>query len=357
VQVRRISRAAADEILRLFADVPDIQRDGIGHIEVLQLYVEQISKDRISDFACSFLKSFLVDYTIDQTKTLGIPTTEVDMNIYRLGRARIEAEVVSVPVNPTDGLPILLVPKRWLRKVPWISYDDYFERVAVPDDHVPKERVAVLNFNRSNYGVVSNYVKERERVQEDCHNDPLFTQIPVRSAKRKLTIVQKLPTGKEGKADRLYEDAVGQLLASLFYPELDFAAVQSRTESGVLIRDIVFYNNLSVEFLRDIHTLYGSRQIVFELKNVRELERDHVNQLNRYLNEQFGSFGVFVTRNPAPTRIRRSLVDLWSAQRKAIVVLTDSDLEQMVAVFESKQRKPLEVLKRSYVEFTRSLPG
>jgi hypothetical protein len=90
---------------------------------------------------------------------------------------------------------------------------------------------------------------------------------------------------------------------------------------------------------------------------VRELERDHVNQLNRYLNEQFGSFGVFVTRNPAPTRIRRSLVDLWSAQRKAIVVLTDSDLEQMVAVFESKQRKPLEVLKRSYVEFTRSLPG
>jgi hypothetical protein len=354
---RRIGEAAAKEILRLFRDVPDIERQGIGHIEVLQLYVDRISKDRISDFTCSFLKSFLIDYTMVQAERIGIPVQAITLDVYRYNRRRIETETVSLPKNPVDGKAILLVPKRWLRAVPWISFDDYFSRVAVPDGQTPQKRPELLTFNRANHGVVSAYVRERERLQSDCLHDPLFTQIPVTSAKRKLAAIKKLPTGKDDNADRKYEDAVGALLASLFYPQLDFAAEQARTESGVLIRDLVFYNGRSMDFLRDLHTLYESRQLVFELKNVRELERDHVNQLNRYLNDQFGRFGVFVTRNPPPARVRRNLVDLWSGQRRAIIVLTDADLEQMVAVFDSKQRLPIEILKRAYADFTRTLPG
>lgn len=177
------------------------------------------------------------------------------------------------------------------------------------------------------------------------------------SAKRKLEEIKKLPSGKTNNADQRYEELVCQLLASLFYPQLDFAAEQSRTDSGVLIRDLIFYNNRSFDFLKDIYDQYGSRQIVFELKNVREVERDHVNQLNRYLNDELGRFGVFVTRNPLQKKIQKSLVDLWSGQRRCILVLTDADLEMMVTVFESKQRLPVEVLKRSYIDFTRSLPS
>jgi hypothetical protein len=33
------------------------------------------------------------------------------------------------------------------------------------------------------------------------------------------------------------------LMPSLLYPQLDFATAQSRTDSGVSIRDLVFYNN------------------------------------------------------------------------------------------------------------------
>ena len=354
---RRIGKGAASDILRLFRDVPDIERNGIGHIEVLQLFVDQISKDRISDFTCSFLKSHLIDYTMVQAERVGIPTEPVEMEIYRYDQRRIGRETVAVPRNPLDGKPMLLVPKRWLRAVPWISFDDYFAKIAVPDGDFPKERPELLTYNRAHYGTVSAYVRDRERLQADCHHDPLFTQIPITSAKRKLAIIKKLPTGKNDNADRKYEDAVGALLASLFYPELDFAAEQVRTDSGVLIRDLVFYNSRSVEFLADIHGQYGSRQLVLELKNVRELERDHVNQLNRYLNDEFGRFGVFVTRNDPPPKIRKSLVDLWAGQRRSIIVLTDADLELMVSVFDSKQRLPIEVLKRAYVNFTRSFPG
>jgi hypothetical protein len=205
--------------------------------------------------------------------------------------------------------------------------------------------------------MVQSYVSQKERIQVDCKTDPLFKPIPIVSAKRKFSEIAKLPTGKTDNADRKYEDLVAQLMSSLLYPQLDFAIEQSRTDSGVLIRDLIFYNNRSMDFLEDIYNDFGSRQIVMELKNVHEVSREHVNQLNRYLNQQFGSFGILVTRNPLPKRVFKNTIDLWSGQRKCIIAITDSDLEMMVNVFETKQRLPIEVIKRAYIKFVRACPS
>lgn len=357
---RRIGGETATEILSIFEMVPQIAKHGLRHLEELQLLVDRVARDRISDFACSFLKSWLIDYTIDQCGRLGIPTVEVEIaDVFDLREQRLSTEKWKVPVNPETGKPVLLVPKRWLRYVPWISYDDYFgASVALLDDKgVPKERGEVLTFNRHNYGIVAEYVSLRERQQADCQRDPLFKPIPIVSAKRKFAEIKQLPSGKDGNADKKYEDCVGALLASVFYPQLDFADNQVRTDSGALIRDLIFYNTESTPFLKDWREVYGSRQLVFELKNVANLERDHVNQINRYLADQLGKFGVLVTRNAPSRAIQQQLTDLWSGQRKAILVLTDSDLETMVTVFESKQRDAIDVLNRAYVEFIRSCPS
>jgi hypothetical protein len=191
--------------------------------------------------------------------------------------------MASLPVCPGTTRPILVVPKRWLRFIPWINYEDYFEgyyakEVQRPGD-APPSRISVLTFNRHNYDVVSTYVARKELQRADCRNDPLFKSIPIVSAARHQKAIQRLPTGKDNNADKDFEGHVCPLLASLLYPELDFAQPQSRTDSGVLIRDLIFYNNRSHEFLRAIYDTYGSGQLVFELKNVKELERDHINQL------------------------------------------------------------------------------
>ena len=101
---------------------------------------------------------------------------------------------------------------------------------------------------------------------------------------------------------------------------------------------------------------YGSRQITMEMKNVRKIDRTHIDQINRYLHDELGRFGVLVTRHDLRKAERQRVVDLWSGQRKAIVTVTDVDVEQMVEVFESKQRAPLDVLKKKYVEFRRACP-
>ncbi len=53
----------------------------------------------------------------------------------------------------------------------------------------------------------------------------------------------------------------------------------------------------------------------------------------------------------------RNTVDLWSGQRRCIITLTDEDISLMVNVFESRQRPPIDVLKKKYVEFRRACPA
>jgi len=143
----------------------------------------------------------------------------------------------------------------------------------------------------------------------------------------------------------------------MLYPELDFAQPQSRTDSGVLIRDLIFYNNTSWPLLKEIFEKFNSRQLVFELKNVDELNTTHINQLNRYLNNEFGCFGVIFTRNQPPQNVFKNTIDLWSGQRKCIIILDDTDLESMCQVYENKQRKPIDVINKKYREFIRACPS
>ena len=358
----RISKGKAIEILDLYKLIPQIKNFGINHVETIQLFIDQISKDRISDITCNILKSFLIDYTIDQSNKYGIPLQEVDLNnLFNTRSFLLTTERVKLPLNPETGKPIFLIPKRWLRKNTWINNDDYFDdyllkktQIAI-EQHL--EKGEILQYNRNNYDVVTTYIKEKERTQADCKNDPLFIPIPVLSAKRKLNQILKLPSGKVDSADKDYENLITQLFASILYPHLDFATSQSRVDSGSQIRDLIFYNNRSIDFLDEIYKTFNSKQIVMEIKNVKGITREHINQLNRYLSNQFGDFGILITRNPISKAMFQNTIDLWAGQRKCIITLTDSDIELMVNVFENRQRHPLEVIKRSYIRFARACPG
>jgi hypothetical protein len=358
---KKVGEKTATSILQLFKNIPQIHRGGFEHFEEVHLLVDNISKDRISDITCSIIKSFLVDFTIQQSEKYKIPIEKCDVEIFDYRDQRVKIESTYLPLNPADKSPIILVPKRWLRYNPWINYDDYFNSYYIKDLEKEfsdrKNRVEILDYNRHNYDAVQIYIAIKERSINQCSSDPLFSQIPVLSSKRKVSTVLKLPTGKTDNADRDYEDLMVQLLSSMLFPHLDFAKDQSRTESGTQIRDLIFYNNRSVDFLDEIFSLYGSKQLIVELKNVAKVDRTHINQLNRYLAEHFGKFGIIFTRKPPEKSVYQHTIDLWSGQRKCILIMDDSDLQMMCNVYESKQRFPLEVIKKKYIEFTRKCPA
>jgi hypothetical protein len=354
-----IGEKTARDILSLYRAIPQVHEAGFQHLEELQLLVDSVAQDRISDIACNLLISFLIDYTIDQCNRYAIPMQNCSVDIFDCKSNRFSNEKVNLPCNPESHAPIVFAPKRWLRFVPWINYTDYREYhfTTLKDSERFKDRIAILNYNRMNYGIVQSYIRNKELKRDECINDPLFKPIPVLSAKRKLSSLLKLPTGKTDNADKEYERLLCSFLASVLYPDLDFAAPQSRTVSGVLIRDLIFYNNRECQITQDIYELYECRQIVMELKNVAVLNTDHIDQLNRYLKDEFGRFGIILTRNEPPKSVYKNTIDLWAGQRKCILILTDEEIKTMCQLYESRQRLPIEVFTKKYTEFSRDCPG
>ncbi len=359
---KRIGLNKAEEVLSLFERVPRFSKFECNHIEETQLVIDGISKDRISDISANLIKSFIIDFTVDQCTNLGVPLKKVALdNIWSVrDRKFIDGQSYPLPINPISDKPILLIPKRWLRFTPWINFEDYFTKSCPQDDiaHTGEklDRVKVLQYNIDNYGVIDDYVRNKEKTFEDCKNDPLFLQIPIISAKRKLKAIAALSTGNKNGEDKEYEQHIEALLPSLLYPHLDFATAQSRTESGVSIRDLVFYNNRNHAFLDELVSEYNCRQMIFELKNVRSVEREHIDQISRYLAPGIGHFGIIVTRNELSNARLKQTIDLWSGHRKCVITLTDQDIAMMVSVFESKQRLPLEVINKKYFEFRQKCP-
>lgn len=107
----------------------------------------------------------------------------------------------------------------------------------------------------------------------------------------------------------------------------------------------------------DLFDEFKCQQIVIELKNVKEVQNEHINQLNRYLSNSFGSFGIIFTRNKPPKKVIDNTISLWSGQRKCILILDDEDLKMMCQLYESKQRNPIDVINKKFAEFKRLLPA
>jgi hypothetical protein len=204
--------------------------------------------------------------------------------------------------------------------------------------------------------VVSSYVTSREQQADECGADPLFTPLRLDTLRRKAQELHTLTTGRTGGADKKFESLAFDLLSSLLYPELDLAGRQERTISGAHIRDVIFHNDGKAPFLCDLRDLYAARQVVIELKNVVALNPENVNQLYRYLDDaSMGRFGVLLARTPPPRNVQQNIIDLHSAKRAAIVCLDDSDIDLMVQLLDAG-RRPIEALRKKYVEFTRRLP-
>lgn len=133
---KRVGEKLAVNLLNVFKTIPQINKSGFTHFEEIQLLVDNFSKDRVSDIACNFIQSFLIDFTIEQAKIYNIPIEKVNLeNVYDHRINKFREEATYLPVNPITKSPIFLVPKRWLRFIPWISPDDYFNSYYVKNVH------------------------------------------------------------------------------------------------------------------------------------------------------------------------------------------------------------------------------
>ena len=106
------------------------------HFEELGILQKGIGSDRISDIACTVLKRRLIEYTQGIARRHALPMAR--HRLYASGfdgvRLRWQSDEVEALTNPVSGGPLLLAPERFLRDLPVLNADDWW-------DHYENERL------------------------------------------------------------------------------------------------------------------------------------------------------------------------------------------------------------------------
>jgi len=99
------------------------------HFEELGVLQDGIGADRISDATCTILKPKLVEYTRAIAIRHGIELAphKLYAGSFDLQRQRFERPTIELPTNPSTGGSLLFVPKRFLRELPQLNKDDWWE--------------------------------------------------------------------------------------------------------------------------------------------------------------------------------------------------------------------------------------
>ena len=345
---------------------PGLQERGVRHIEEMKLLASHIGPDRVSDITANVLKQFLIEYTQRQADIWQLPLRAgvPIQHVYDHSAAEWIDTYADLPIDSSDGAPILLVPRRLVRQLPWINYDDFLKTefsaylsarrsqvrpTAAPE---PRAKPDVVSITRADLGLVERYVKSREQRADDATPDTNYIDEDVCARADALTA--RLGAVEAGRdAAKNYQLLVLEILNFLFNPDLADGKPEVKTLDGTERRDIIFTNESDESFWAYVRTNHDGIFLMFETKNMRELDIAAINQTATYLGDRIGRVGIIVTRNAPGENIQRKIFSVWNdsaSARKVILVLTDEHLKELLQV-RCRNGSTSKWVQRHYREF------
>lgn len=129
----------ARAIASAMVDAIERGKTRLSHFEELGIFNEGIGADRISDITVNILKRDFIAYTQRMAARHGLPLTRQELwaSQFDAERKRWVAAPVDVLANPKTGGPLVLVPQRFLRELPQINdqdWWDWYENERLRDD-------------------------------------------------------------------------------------------------------------------------------------------------------------------------------------------------------------------------------
>lgn len=362
-------------IIETLNESPALMERGIRHVEEMQLVSVGIAADRTSDIAANLIKQSLVDYTQKQCALWDIPLhSGVPINhIFDPERLEWYDDYMDLPISPVDNSPIILVPRRIVRALPWINYDDYFRMEfsaylrakrakrqnqilsqATPSRKYSKEEITAVT--RLEIERIDRYVnlKEETASQAQPSVNYLIDSNRCPEANRLKRELEQITPGT-AHAYR-YQHTVLEILNHLFSPELIDGEIEVKTVDGTERRDIIFTNDSDQSFWNYVRQEHSAFLIMFETKNTSSLETAHFNQTATYLGDRLGRLGFIVTRNSTTSVNQKKAFSIYndSQPRKIILVLSDQDLIEMLDM-KCRGQNPMRFIQKNYRHFRQTV--
>ena len=279
-------------------------------------------------------------------------------------------------MSPFDGTPILLVPRRIVRALPWINYDDFFrtefkaylsarrgtsrQKQKTKGQNASGEtpvlaKPQVVTVTRGDISLVERYVKIRERQASEAR--PALDYVDADACKEAEALKAKLAAVRPGREEAgNYQRLVLEILNYLFNPELIDGKPEVRTIDGTERRDIIFTNDSDESFWDYVRSAHDGFLVMFEAKNTNDLGIPEINQTATYLGDRIGRLGVIVTRQPPAENILRKIISVWNDSglgRKVILTLSDDELRELLDL-RCKGGSPTKWMQAHYRRFRTS---
>lgn len=106
--------------------------------------------------------------------------------------------------------------------------------------------------------------------------------------------LNEIPSGTEGAEQ--FEDWAKRAIEIAFARQLSNVQLKPNA-SAVQRRDIVATNQGQGGFWKRVLKDYGTRQVIFEIKNYEKMSIEEYRQVSTYLGKEYGSFGLIVCRD------------------------------------------------------------
>jgi len=218
------------------------------------------------------------------------------------------------------------------------------------------DKSEIVAVTRSEIEVLDQYVARKERESADAEPTLAAGLISDRSVidlgEQFIGRLGALPSGQVTAGD--YQRLVYEIFNYLFEPDLTDGRLEEATHLGTERRDIVYANEAERSFLQYVRETYGSLFLLLEIKNVKALELDHINQVAAYLGARLGMLGFIVTRHvPGQNVVQKTYSvhnDTPSMPRKTILIVTDEDLIAMIRL-KQQSKAPSSQLQDIYRTF------
>lgn len=361
-------------LVETLKETPAILEQGVRHVEEMQLVSVGIGADRVSDISANVMKRYLIEYTQAQCRLWSIPLSK-DLPLHHIWEASSfswEDGYFDLPANPSDGSTVLFVPRRIVRTLPWINYDDFVRtefnaylrakrvrtrlaekrRRAVSNGEPPKKEV--VQASREDYGRVRKYVAAKEATAAQARPSLEYldrsASTVCQETQRLSARLAALPSGQEQAAD--YQRLVLEILNTCFAPELIHGELEVRTVDGTERRDIILLNDSDHTFWDYVRGEHSGLLLAFDTKNTKQLDADDFNQVATYLGDRLGRLGFIITREAPSEANMRKAFSIYndSTPRKIIVVLSDNDMTSLLDVV-CRGGDPTNLVRAKYRRF------
>jgi hypothetical protein len=151
--------------------------------------------------------------------------------------------------------------------------------------------------------------------------------------KREDELIEQLRACPPGKKDwSQYQKLIGSILEEIFCPTLSKPISELPDSLRVNRRDFILPNYAEQGFWAYLRSRYMAEYIVVDAKNYQiKIKKNEALQIANYLkNFGAGLFGIIVSRNGADSGCMHTIREIWLVQQKLLIVLTDTDIEQML---------------------------